>query len=257
MFRGVRYCFFLVLLLGALTGCGGGEDTAVVETSLAIASVAPATTTPDAVSPTLASLPSPTYVPTAVLPDASTPEPTPVVALPDASTPEPTPTVMPPELPTPEPTPDAALQTTELRFDDRAWTGGWRNRGDSVYGGRTATWVYGAGTEFNAMETTFELGSTAAGAAQLNIEGMDDELAAKSRITIAVNGTVIYDGDNPLPNDDMPLETGAWANYTFGFDAGLLQPGRNTITIRNLSSGAVGRPPFFMLDYAELVLRAP
>ena len=107
------------------------------------------------------------------------------------------------------------------------------------------------------METTFELVGAVAGTAEFSVEGMDDENAGKSRITVAVNGTAIYDGDNPLLNDDMPLETGAWANYTFGFEAGLLQPGRNTITIRNLSSGAVGRPPFFMLDYAELILPAP
>ena len=228
-----------MLLLGALTGCGGGEDTAVVETTLA--AVAPATTTPDVIPPTPASMPSPTYVPTA--------------AQPATSAPEPTPTVLPPELPTPEPTPEAATEATELRFDDRAWTGGWRNRGDSIYGGRTATWIYGADTNFSAMETTFELGSNVAGAAQLNIEGIDDELAGKSRITIAVNGTAIFDGDNPLPNDDMPLETGTWATYAFGFDSGLLQAGRNTITIRNHSPGGVGRPPFFMLDYAELLLR--
>jgi len=235
----VKYGLSLVLLVGALTGCGGGEGTAVVETTLA--TVVRATTTPEVVPPTSVSMPSPTYVPTAVLPDASAPEPTP--------------TVTPPELPTPEPPPDAASQTTELRFDDRAWTGGWRNRGDSVYGGRTATWIYGAGTDFSAMEATFELGSNVAGAAELNVEGMDDETAGKSRITVAVNGTVIYDGDNPLPNDDRPLETGIWATHTFGFDAGLLQTGRNTITIRNLSPGGVGLPPFFMLDYAEVVVR--
>jgi hypothetical protein len=67
-----------------------------------------------------------------------------------------------------------------------------------------------------------------------------------------VNGTEIYNGPNPLPDDDLPLETGTWASHTWSFDSALLRPGSNQITISNLASGTFGGPPFFMLDYAEL-----
>lgn len=100
------------------------------------------------------------------------------------------------------------------------------------------------------MQASFSLDVTPSGPAQLTIEGMDSEDAAKTEIAIEVNGTQIYVGPDPLPNDDLPLETGTWAQHSFSIDAKLLRVGRNTITIRNRSPGAFGLPPFFMLDYA-------
>ena len=58
---------------------------------------------------------------------------------------------------------------------------------------------------------------------------------------------------NPLPDDDQPLETGTWATYSWSFDGALLRRGRNEISISNLETGAFSLPPFFMLDYAELI----
>ena len=83
---------------------------------------------------------------------------------------------------------------------------------------------------------------------------MDSEGPAKTPIQIDVNGTTIYSGDNPLPDDDAPLETGTWATYDFMIDPAFLQQGENEIRITNLAPGAFSRPPFFMLDYAELLL---
>jgi hypothetical protein len=86
---------------------------------------------------------------------------------------------------------------------------------------------------------------------------MDSENNPKTLISIAVNGAEIYNGPNPLPDDDHPLETGTWASYTWAFDASLLRPGANEIRIRNLDIGEFSRPPFFMLDYAQLDYSAP
>jgi hypothetical protein len=72
-----------------------------------------------------------------------------------------------------------------------------------------------------------------------------------------VNGVEIYNGPNPLPDDDQPLETGTWASQSWEFDAALLHAGQNEITISNLAEGAFSRPPFFMLDYARLEYNAP
>ena len=91
-----------------------------------------------------------------------------------------------------------------------------------------------------------------AGTATLTVEGMDSEDRKKTPISVKVNGVEIYAGDNPLPDDDQPLESGTWASYGWSFDAALLRPGRNEISVSNLSPGAFSLPPFFMLDYAEV-----
>jgi hypothetical protein len=50
------------------------------------------------------------------------------------------------------------------------------------------------------------------------------------------------------------MEQGNWGSFTWTFDGSLLRPGPNTVTISNHAEGAFSRPPWFMLDYAELTL---
>ncbi|MBV9788453.1 MAG: hypothetical protein JOZ51_09790, partial [Chloroflexi bacterium] len=172
---------------------------------------------------------------------------------PQPELPTPAPTDIPaptPDIPTPEPTPGTAAN--EIRLEDTAWQGGFRQgRG---YGGRSATWIYGSGTSYSTMTAAVTLDRQPQGTAVLRVEGMDSEGRAKTPIVITVNGREIFRGANPLPDDDLPLETGTWASASWNFDPALLQPGSNTIQIRNLAEGAVGRPPFFMLDYAVVVV---
>ena len=153
------------------------------------------------------------------------------------------------------PTPAAATQRAPIavRFEDSQWQGGYRRAAGRTYGGRTATWIYGSSTEYSRMQVEFQLGAKQpAGTATLTIEGMDSEDRLKTPISIAVNGAEIFNGPNPLPDDDHPLESGTWASQSWSFDAALLRPGRNTISISNLAEGAFSLPPFFMLDYADL-----
>lgn len=137
-------------------------------------------------------------------------------------------------------------------LDDDVWQGGYRYSAGRTYGGRTATWIYGAHTQYSSMHAEFELQASPACTAQLSVEGMDSEGAAKTPILVEVNGTEIYRGPNPLPDDDYELETGTWDVHAFTFDGGLLRAGRNQVQISNLAEGEFGRPPFFMLDRAEI-----
>ena len=102
------------------------------------------------------------------------------------------------------------------------------------------------------MQAAFDVSGQPAGTADLTVEGMDAEDRGKTPISIRVNGVEIYSGPNPLPDDDMPLESGNWGSYTWSFDASLLRPGRNVISISHLESGAFSLPPWFMLDYATV-----
>ncbi len=143
-----------------------------------------------------------------------------------------------------------------VELDDGAWSGGYRHRQGGTYGGRTATWIYGTATEWSMMQAAFLVESQPFGTAALSVEGMDSEGADKTPIVITVNGHEIYSGSNLLPDDDLPFDSGTWDTYTWTFNAQVLQPGTNTITIANVAVGAFSRPPFFMLDYAELSYEA-
>jgi serine/threonine protein kinase len=166
-----------------------------------------------------------------------------------AATATPIPTAVPA---TPPPAAEPLPNEVAIRLEDTDWQGGYRRLGGRLYGGRTATWIYGSGTEYNTMRAVFDLGNRTGTTASLSIEGMDSEDRPKTPIRVSVNGVEIYNGPNPLPNDDLPLETGTWTTYTFAFDAALLRPGQNQISISNLAEGVVGLPPFFMLDYADI-----
>lgn len=207
-----RYLIFG--LVWSLAACSSGEERVALPTT---AQPSAATTIAGAPTP---GRPTPTFVPTGAQPPASSP---------------------------------AAGSTAPIVLDNPAWQGSYlRSSGNTEYGGRTAAWIYGSSTQFSTMQATFNLQAQPQGTAQLSVEGMDSEGAAKTPIRIRVNGTEIFNGPNPLPDDDLPLETGTWATYTWRFDAGLLRPGPNTISISNLAPGSFGRPPFFMLDYAEI-----
>jgi len=208
--------YVVLFMIFGLTACSSGDERVASPTT---GNPSPATTT-IARAPT-PGRPTPTFVPTGNEPPAGSP-----------------------------PTEGGAAP---IVLDNPVWQGSYlRSSGNTEYGGRTAAWIYGASTQFSTMQAAFNLQTQPRGTAQLKIEGMDSEGAAKTPIRIRVNGTEIFNGPNPLPDDDLPLESGTWASYTWSFDAGLLRAGQNTISISNLAPGSFGRPPFFMLDYAEI-----
>jgi hypothetical protein len=103
------------------------------------------------------------------------------------------------------------------------------------------------------MSATFNVGSPPAGTASLLIRGLDDEAPGKQPIRITLNAVVIYEGDDPLPDDFKtgPDGPGNWGEAVWDIPAGTLQPGPNTLTITNLGPGdRINYPAFFMLDYA-------
>jgi hypothetical protein len=144
----------------------------------------------------------------------------------------------------PSPPPVGAAGTF-IPLEDSAWEGGYRQASGS--GGRTTTWIYGTGTQYHTMQATFQLAAQPQGTVSLRIAGMDAEDVAKTPIRITVNNSIIYDGPNPLPNEELPQAT-----YTWRFAATLLKPDTNMIRISNQASGQISHPPFFMLDYASL-----
>ncbi|HEX6289841.1 MAG TPA: hypothetical protein VFZ66_11650 [Herpetosiphonaceae bacterium] len=255
--------FLIVWLVGGQMPAGWSRRQIVLGASDATSTAAP---TPRSVQARATDelLPTPTFVPVTAETLPPSPEP-PTEAQPTPTLAPPPPTEVPPTLaptrppdpivpPTQPPRPPVPVTGSRVRLEDGAWQGSYRQaRG---YAGRSATWIYGTGTPYHTMQARFTLEAPPQGTAQLSVEGMDSEDRTKTPIEIAVNGTPIYRGPNPLPNDDQPLATGTWATQRWTFDAGLLRAGENTIRIRNLAPGQFGLPPFFMLDYADVVFGA-
>jgi serine/threonine protein kinase len=257
-----------VVLLVALAGALAAMIGLNALSSLAARTLQPtANSASPLATPAAGELASPVAPPTAA-PTATPEPPTPELPSPVPPTPEP-PTPVPPspeppaptaaQIPTPIPaapivvTPVLADGKVSFLLDDEVWQGGYRRSGGRSYGGRTATWVYGTSTDYSMMRAVFEAPAQPRGVVTFSIEGMDSEDRIKTAISISINGTEIYRGPNPLPDDDHPLETGTWATYSWSFEGALLRPGRNEISISNLETGAFGLPPFFMLDYATMI----
>lgn len=75
------------------------------------------------------------------------------------------------------------------------------------------------------------------------IKGMDDPRGAKTPMQIALNGTVIWDGQSPFPNAD-------WAIYGIEInDPSLIRPTGNQLTIINSSNeGRLPQTPWFAVQ---------
>ncbi len=234
--------------------------TATVSVALAPATLVPtrieATATPQPLAPT--ETPAPTEEPPTDTPQPPTDTPQP------ADTPTLEPVVVPPteEPPTVTPFPIEPTATSApivgsdngVTLEDSAFSGGYR-RLDGLYHGRTATWVYGQGTQYRTMSASFDIANPPTGNATLQITGLDSEDAAKTPIFITLNGIFIYNGANPLPNDfpNGVFQPGNWGSYNWAIPPGTLVQGTNTLSISNLDpSDKINQPPFFLLDYAVI-----
>ncbi|HUP27023.1 MAG TPA: protein kinase, partial [Chloroflexia bacterium] len=202
----------------------------------------PATDTP--VPPT-ETPPPPPPAPTDTAAPIDTPAPEPQPS--DTPVPEPAPTETPASV---DPTPPPAETNGNVTLQDSAFRGGY----SGVYHGVSAAWIYGTGTRNSTMSARFNVQGRP-GAGRLTIRGVDSEGAAKMPIMITINDVVLYQGEDPLPNDfaNAGKGPGNWGLDTWDIPAGMLKPGNNTLTISNLSpSGCVTCPAFVMVDYANV-----
>lgn len=134
-------------------------------------------------------------------------------------------------------------------------------RSDGLYHGVPATWVYGQGTPYHTMSAGFNLDTAPDAQATLSIVGVDSEDPPKTPMLVQINGTQIYSGPDPLPNDfttgvDGP---GNWGTVNFtAIPPEVFKQGANTITITNLDpSDKVNYPIFIMIRSATLTWQQP
>ncbi len=253
----------VLLILAALAVLAGaliapqllGDDSAG---GAAVAPTASETAQPATEGPTDEPTEEPTPEPTEAATEQPTPEPT------EEPTPEPTPeptlepTLEPTPLPTPVPTQAPTTPPADevaIEIADTDFAGGFTSN-DGRYHGRTARWVYGRGTDFHTMTTSFRVNRQGTGRARLELTGLDSEDDPKTPMRITLNEQLFYEGPNPLPNDaccggDGP---GNWGTVVFEFPVEALRQGNNTLIIQNLDpSNRINFPIFIMVD--ELVIR--
>jgi hypothetical protein len=131
--------------------------------------------------------------------------------------------------------------------------GDYNGAGSGTYHGRTATWIYGAGTPYDTMTAQFDLEQTrdAVGRASVKLVGLEGAAPDKQPIRVVLNGTTIYEGPDPLPNDfsSGPSGPGNWGSATFKFSSQLLNR-TNTLSISDLKkSSCTLCPDFVLIDY--------
>ena len=257
-----------VALFAFLGSRGGGDDPTATPSIRATPTVPvvipPVTATPDFPTPTpIPATPSPEPItPEPITPEPVTPEPPVVTPEPPVITPEPPvitpePPVVTPEPPVVTPGPPAitpgppAPNTVRVRIPDESFTGDFPD--ETSYHGRSASWVYGQGTAFNSMSAPFSVvGALPSGPATLQLIGLDGENEPKNLMRVTINGTTIYEGGNPLPNDFCCGTSGPgnWGTVSFAIPAGVLAA-NNTLTIVNLESNdCTSCPKYVMLDRA-------
>jgi serine/threonine-protein kinase len=244
----------LPVVIGATetsTPSGARTPLATHTPLLATATAEPAATeTPTPEIPTEIPTDTPEPLPT------DTPEP-----LPTEPQGEPTPTIdfipFPTFVPIPAPTfppDDGDPNNGRVSLEDNAFRGGYVNQ-SGLYRGVTATWVYGQGTDYSRMSATFNLERRPRGEATLTIRGVDSEDSDKTPILITLNGSIVHEGSNPLPDDtDAGINApGNWDEVSWSVGSDVLRRGENTLTITNLSqSDCINCPAFFMLDWAVI-----
>jgi serine/threonine-protein kinase len=222
---------------------------------------------------------TPTYMPTAIITPTDTPlpptdTPAPTIEVPPTVTPAPQPTdTVPPTglTPTILPLPTIALPLTPVLADTptvpalpftpipagdnsvtihgTSFQGGYTN--GKPYHGRSAEWVYGQGTPYNTMTASFSIGSNPKGPANMVIVGIDSEDPPKTPVRIQVNDQVVFEGPDPLPNDNGngPDGPGNWGAANFHLGSKVLRKGVNSVTITNLDpSDKINYPIFVMVD---------
>lgn len=228
-------------------------STKVVAGALPTATRIPATATPKPAQPANTPVP-PTATP---VKPTNTPVPPTATAVPPTNTPIP-----PTETPQPAPTNTPVVPTGinpnhgDIRINALDFNGGYKNDPPTKpYQGRVATWIYGARTKYSTMEARFILPVEPNKKAEgiLIVDGQDAEDATKAPIQIFLNGQLIYNGPNKLPNS-VPGDTGNWGEMPYTFDAELLRRGENLLTFKNLANDdRTGTPNnWMMIDYVRV-----
>jgi hypothetical protein len=112
---------------------------------------------------------------------------------------------------------------------------------------RHVIWVNGAQSRAPSMQATFQLTYPLSGASELIIAGLDDNAPTKCRIRIQMNGSTVFEGENPFAPD-------RWSTQRFPVKGAVLRDGvPNTLRIENLeASDSMTGAPWFMLSYAVL-----
>jgi len=137
-------------------------------------------------------------------------------------------------------------------LDDDAFRGGFS--APRSYRGRTARWVYGAASAYGEMTAEFSVpGHPRNG--ELTVVGVDSENGPKTPMEVLINGTVVFQGGNPLPKDSWAGPIAPWSEARFPVPDGVLRADRNTITIRNMAPVSnFNSPPYIAID--EIVVSA-
>jgi hypothetical protein len=150
--------------------------------------------------------------------------------------------------------PTAPSATAAGIIPTSVWEGVYRPR-EPMHFARPWVAIYGELSVYSRATAAFRLDAAPTGPATLMLNGIDDEWLDSTPLVIEVNGEQVYSGASPFANWDgtaAGAET-AWTPAEITIPPELLRPGRNRITVINLSPAAnIGSPPYVLLGDASL-----
>lgn len=254
--------------LAYLATQGSGTSSTPTPDATRTAAAALANRTPTATAtpqPTATPTPSPTATPTPTPTPQPTPTPTPTptpvppTPTPVPPTPTPVPTGTPQSLPSGvqvgQPISGALLRLVRLGAQDKSisgtdFKGAYTQKGQpGQVGGNlgNSSIFFGKQSDFDTGTATFNGQTSSRPWIVVSVKGMDDNAEPKTTMQVALNGTVIYTGPDPLANGQSDEVGWVVPNRT------ALKQGPNTLTISNESPGSFGpQQPWFLIQSATV-----
>jgi hypothetical protein len=236
----------------------------VVQETSTIAAMAEPTSTPQPTAVVTAVTTRPEPAPPSTQPNHSAAEPSPTQPEPTATAPAPTATIAEPTPTEPDPEHPVAVllddfapqgkPVAELR---RADFSGYYERNGACYT-KQSMLLYGQGSGVDLASAAFAA-DTDGGSITITITGLDDEIDPREPVRVTLNGRTIWEGVLPFANAPQPGDCHGkadWRTVALRLDDAALLQSENELQVQNIAgNGAVGGPPWVLLDsiaiYAE------
>jgi len=110
-----------------------------------------------------------------------------------------------------------------------------------------AAFLFGGQSDYHTGTATFDVSESNRPVVVLQITGTDDLAQRKAPIRITLNGQLVWEGDNPLPNGESGNA------YWIIQDRSVLRDGENRLVIANTSpNGDAPQAPWILIERVTL-----
>lgn len=143
---------------------------------------------------------------------------------------------------------------TVLTFSAGQWSGAYYYPQSTHYG-RPWVALYGSQSDYPSGTLSFSLNAKPTAKVTLTLTGVGDETGLKDRVSVTINGKIIYLGTAWFKNwDGKTSDANApWTTVDLLIPSSYFFAGKNTVTVANLKvANNYGKPPYVLLGAARI-----